>query len=105
NTLVPLRVFIAGADDPSLNAVGSTSPPVVHFWFQYWTALPFAVSLTALPIVAAGLWRAMRRDLLLVASLVLVPFVLFAVYWGSFSTGLIREGLHVWLLTTLALVG
>src|SRR5205807_7877266 len=29
---------------------------------------------------------------------------LFVVYWGSFNSGLLREGLHVWVVTLLIVV-
>jgi hypothetical protein len=104
NTLVPLRLFIFSADDPWLNVVGGQSPPIVHFFLQYWTALPFGVSILFLPLLLASLWRAARRWVWPFVVGIVTPFVVFTVYWGSASTGMLREGLHVWILTLFVVV-
>jgi len=74
---------------------------VVHFFFQYWTGLPFGVAIVFFPLLVLGLVRAARRAPLAFLCLVAFPFALFAVYWGSFDSGLMREGLHPWVLTVL----
>jgi hypothetical protein len=112
NTLVPLRLFFLSANDPSINAVNPAcspfctghSPAIVHFFFQYWTAVPFAFGIVFLPLLLLGLWRSARRWPWLVTATVIVPFLLFAVYWGDADTGLLREGLHAWVLTLLVLL-
>jgi len=104
NTLVPLLLPLADANDASINAVNGTSPPVVHFFFQYWNTLPFGLGIFFLPLLAIGLWRAGRRWPWPVAASVIVPFALFTVYWGSFISGMMREGLQAWALTLCAVV-
>jgi hypothetical protein len=112
NTLVPLRLFLLSANDQSINTAAQAcfpfctggSPPVVHFFFQYWTTVPFGFGILFLPLLLQSLWRATRRWLWPVVVAVVVPFVVFALYWGDASTGLLREGLHTWVLTILVVV-
>jgi hypothetical protein len=112
NTLVPLRLFFLSAHDPSINAVNSAcypfcvgrSPGIVRFFFQYWTALPFAVGIVFFPMLLLSLWRALRRRPWATIATVIVPFVAFAIYWGDADTGLVREGLQVWVLTLIVVI-
>ncbi len=112
NTLVPLRLFAVSAHDPGVNAVDPscapfckpTSPGVVHFFFQYWNTLPFGLAVVFLPLLLIALYRAARLWPWPVFAAVVVPFVAFTVYWGSASTGMLREGLHTWVLTLIAVV-
>jgi hypothetical protein len=111
NTLVPMRLFFLSAHDPSLNVVtqcyplcAGHSPAVEHFFFQYWNTLPFGVGIAFFPLLVAGVWRALRRWKWPVFVAVILPFAVFAVYWGDASTGLLREGLHVTVLTLLVVV-
>jgi hypothetical protein len=104
NTLVPLLLPLADADNASINAYQGSSPAVVHFFFQYWNTLPFGLAIIFLPLLAVGLWRAGRRWPWAVTAGVIVPFALFAVYWGNVTSGLMREGLHAWALTLCAVI-
>ncbi len=104
NTLVPLLLIVASASNSSINVVGGTSPSVVHFFFQYWNTLPFGVAIVFFPLLLAALWRAARRWPWPFLATVVVPFALFALYWGFSSTGLMREGLQTWALTVFAVV-
>jgi hypothetical protein len=104
NTLVPVLLPLTGAHDPSINVVNGTSPPVIHFFFQYWNTLPFGFAIFLLPLLVVGLWRAGRRWPWPVVATVIVPFAFFAVYWGSFTSGLMREGLQTWALTLCAVI-
>lgn len=111
NTLIPMRLFFFSAHDPSINIATACyplcaghSPAVVHFFFQYWNTLPFGLGIVFFPLLLVSLWRAFKRWKWPVFVGVIVPFVLFAVYWGDASTGLLREGLHTWVLTLLAVV-
>lgn len=101
STLVPGFVALTQARNPAMNVVGGYSPTVVVFYMQYWTTLPFGVGLFFYPLLIAGIVRAARRDSRLVMSVVVLPFLIFAIYWGSFATGLLREGLHAWLIGVL----
>jgi hypothetical protein len=104
NTLVPLLLPFASADNPSINVFGGTSPGVIHFFFQYWNTLPFGVAIVFFPLLVVSLWRSARRWPWAVFAVVVVPFLLFTVYWGSSTTGMMREGLQTWVLTLFAVV-
>jgi Dolichyl-phosphate-mannose-protein mannosyltransferase len=112
NTLVPLRLFLLSAHDLDINALSprcfpfcaGNSPAIVHFFFQYWTTVPFGLGIAFFPLLLQSLWRAVRRWPWAITLAVIIPFVGFAVYWGGASTGLLREGLHPWVLTLLVVV-
>jgi hypothetical protein len=101
NTLLPLYLFLFHSSHRTLNSISGRSPAIVHFYFQYWNTLPFGVGITyfyfLLKSMYAGFFQA-RAWLLLVFA---VPFVLFWIYWGFSSTGLLPEGLHPWVLGLL----
>lgn len=108
NTWIPLRLPLASADSRAINAVAAhngrlRSNFVVHFFFQYWNTVPFGVGIVFFPVLLYLLWRLARRSPWVVIAMAVMPFLVFAVYWGSFVSGLMREGLHVWLLTVLVL--
>lgn len=102
NTLVPLHLVVADGNHPAVNSVSGPSPGVVRFFLQYWTGVPFGMGLLALPALLACLAAAARRWTALFLATVLVPFLVFAAYWGADRTGLLREGMHVWVLTLVA---
>lgn len=104
NTLVPLLLIVASSSNGSINMVGGESPAVIHLFFQYWNTLPFGVAIVFFPLLLVALWRAGRRWPWPVLAAVVAPFLLFAVYWGSYSTGMMREGLQAWALTLFAVV-
>lgn len=101
NTLVPLNLFLFHRNDPSANPV--TAPPltVVQFFFQYWTALPFGIGIAfffcMIRLLGAGF--AMARGWLIWELIIPLAFV--TIYWGASTTGLLREGLHAWVLGLL----
>jgi hypothetical protein len=104
NTLVPLLLPLASASNGAINVAGGISPWSIHFFFQYWTGLPFGAGIVFLPLLLLSLWRAARLWPWPVLAGVVVPFTAFAVYWGGSSTGMLREGLQAWVLTLLAVV-
>ena len=104
NTVVPLLLPLANAHYPSINVVGGISPGIIHFYFQYWNTLPFGVAIVFFPLLLIGLWRAMRRKPWPVVAVILIPFALFTIYWGPTYSGMLREGLQVWVLTLVAVV-
>lgn len=104
NTVVPGLLPFASATNPSINAVGDTSPAVVHFFFQYWNTLPFGVAIVFFPLLLVGLWRAGRRWPWGVFAAVVVPLLLFTVYWGPLVVGMMREGLQTWALTLFVVI-
>ena len=98
NTLLPLNLFLLHRSHPSLNSVDGESPAIVQFYMQYWCTLPFGAGIAyfffLLRFLYAGFFRA-RAWLILVFVL---PFAFFAAYWGPVSTGMLREGLHSWVV-------
>lgn len=104
NTLVPLLLPLASADNGAINVVGGSSPASIHFFFQYWNTLPFGLAIVFFPLLLASLWRAARLWPWAFAVAVVVPLASFAIYWGASSTGMMREGLQAWALTLLAVV-
>ncbi len=105
NTVVPLLLPFSSESNPSINVVGGLSPDVIHFFFMYWNTVPFGVAIVFFPLLLVSLWRAGRRWPWPVAATVAIPFLLFVVYWGASSTGLMREGLQPWALTLFVVVG
>jgi hypothetical protein len=94
NTLVPLFLWLGDGHNVSINVPGGISPGVVHFFFQYWAAVPFAFGLVFLPMLALSLWRAYRRWPWPLLATIVTPFLAFAVYWGGSSSGMLREGMQ-----------
>jgi hypothetical protein len=103
NTLVPGELFAWDHDSGPLNPPGSAHPLVIPFSFQYWNTLPFGVGIVYFPVFVVGLWRFARRNAAIAITGLLLPFVIFALYWGSYASGLMREGLQGWVV--FALVG
>jgi hypothetical protein len=108
NTLVPMLMPFVDAHDLTVNAVVGPdtghSPFIIHFFFQYWTTLPFGVGIVFFPLLLISLWKAFRRWRWPVVAGIVVPFVAFAIYWGGSRTGMMREGLQAWTLVVLATV-
>jgi hypothetical protein len=104
NTLIPFYLPIVNGHDPSINAFGGISPGVVHFFFQYWITVPFAFAIVFLPMLLLSLWRALRRWTWAVTATILLPLLAFSIYWGSNTSGLLREGMQAWVLGVLAVV-
>ncbi|HEY6729944.1 MAG TPA: hypothetical protein VI039_02850 [Solirubrobacterales bacterium] len=102
NTVVPMMLALAHGDDPAINFFGGSSPPLIHIFFQTWNTLPFGVGIIFFPLLLVSLWRAWRRWRWGVTIAVVVPFLTFLVYWGSYTTGMLPEGLQTWVLTLLA---
>jgi hypothetical protein len=112
NTLIPLRMFFASGSVQTLNSAyqpcfpfcSGGSPGIVHFSFQWVNTLPFGIGIIFYPFALHSLWRALRRWPWAVTVTVLVPFAVFAVYWGETLTGMLREGLHAWVLTVIIVI-
>jgi hypothetical protein len=112
NTLIPMRLFLLSSQDQEINSAfqgcfpfcSGGSPAIEHFFFQYWDTVPFGLGIGFFPLLLWSFWRALHRWPWPVTATVIVPFVVFAVYWGGASTGLLREGMHPWVLTLLVVV-
>jgi hypothetical protein len=101
NWLHSLHLFLLHSDNASINSMYQPSPSVVHFFFQYWTTLPFAVGIVFFPFLVRTLWKALFLERAWLAFVFVIPFAAFSVYWGSGTSGLLREGLHPWVLGLL----
>jgi hypothetical protein len=102
NTFVPLRLLLV--DSRNWSIISSSGPaPVVQFGFLYWATVPFGVGLLFFPLYLFGLWRFARHQMLLFTAVLLVPLVVFWLYWGDTITGLLREGLQFWFIASVVL--
>lgn len=104
NTLVPFFLWLGDGANPSINVPEGNSPGVVHFFFQYWTSVPFAFGIVFLPMLVLSLWRAFRRWTWPIFAIIVFPFLAFAVYWGASSSGILREGMQAWVMAVIAVV-
>ena len=104
NTLVPLMLPLFYASNHSINVFGGQSPPVIHFFFQYWAGVPFGLAFIFFPLLLISLWRAAQRWPWPFLAVVVAPLALFTVDWGSSVAGMLREGMQWWALTLLAVV-
>lgn len=101
NTVVPLYLPIFHATNRSVNAIEGPTPSVVHFYFQYWNTLPFGVGIVFFPWLLAALWTFARKWWQVFLAVVVFPLLAFTVFWGSSTSGMLREGLHLWIVTLL----
>lgn len=104
NTLVPLVLPIFFSNSVSINVFGGTSPPAIHFFFEYWDSLPFGFAIVFFPFLLVSLWRALKRWTWPVLASIVIPFVAFSIYWGSSDSGMMREGLQAWALVLCAVI-
>lgn len=101
-TFIPLFVFFVHRNDAFVNPVlPPFGSPLIVFFVQYWTSFPFASGILFSPLLVWGLIKAYRYNKVVVASIVIIPVVLFVIYWGSYDTGLMREGLQPWMVSVL----
>jgi hypothetical protein len=104
DTSVPLYLPIFQDHNVSINTLFGTSPGVSHFFFQYWTGVPFGFSILFFPVLLVSLWRFAKRWTWPFFAVVVIPFVVFWIYWGNGSSGFLREGMQAWVLAVLAVV-
>ena len=98
NTLMPLNLFLFHRDHPAINSVEGLSPPVVSFFFQPWTGLPFGIGIAYFICLLRIAFLAFKKARRVIILLYVLPFFIFTAYWGAASTGMLREGLHAWFL-------
>jgi hypothetical protein len=104
DTSVPLYLPIFQDHNVSINTLYGTSPGVSHFFFQYWTGVPFGFAILFFPVLLASLWRFAKRWTWPFFAVVVIPYVLFWIYWGSGTSGFLREGMQAWVLAVIAVV-
>jgi hypothetical protein len=98
NTLVPLNLFLLNRSNPSVNSVDGESPSIIQFYFQYWSTLPFGAGITYFAFLLKFIWIGFIRARAWLMLVFVAPFTIFTIYWGAASTGLLREGLHPWII-------
>jgi len=104
DTSVPLYLPIFQDHNTSINTLFGTSPGVSHFFFQYWTGVPFGFAILFFPLLLVSLWRFAKRWTWPFFAIVVIPYVLFWLYWGSGTSGFLREGMQAWALAVVAVV-
>jgi hypothetical protein len=104
DTLVPFYLLAVHAHSASINVLEGVSPGVVHFFFQYWTGVPFGLGIFFFPLLLWSLYKALRRWPWPVTAAIVIPFVLFTIYWGASITGNLREGMQAWVLALIAVI-
>jgi hypothetical protein len=104
NTLVPMMLPLFSPRSVWINSIYGPSPFVIHFFFQYWDGVPFGVGILFFPLLVISIWRAFRRWTWPIVATIVTPFVAFTIYWGASQTGMLREGLHAWVLALIAVV-
>ncbi|MBS1883302.1 MAG: hypothetical protein JSS97_10150 [Actinobacteria bacterium] len=104
DSTVPFYLWIFQNHNISINTFFGQSPGVSHFFFQYWTGVPFAFSLLFFPVLLITLWRFAKRFTWPFFAVVVIPFVAFWIYWGNGSSGILREGMQAWVLAVIAIL-
>lgn len=102
NTLVPLYLYCFTGDAEQINSLHGRVPGIIPFCFQYCNTVPFGLGLTALVIYIKKIYSGARCHPIVFSVLILIPFFAFAVYWGYNITGLMPEGLHVWVMCVIS---
>jgi hypothetical protein len=74
---------------------------MIHFYFQYWATLPFGVGIAYFCFLPRLLYAAFFQARAWLLLVFVLPFACFSVYWGITSAGMLREGLHPWVLGLL----
>jgi hypothetical protein len=101
NTIIPFNLFFFHSHHPSANSIFGKSPDTIVFFLQYWTSLPFGMGLLCFPLLVIHLYRGAKKMPMEFIATVFIPFLIFSIYWGGAITGMMREGLHVWVFCLL----
>jgi hypothetical protein len=102
NTVIPLHLYFFDRLNDSI-VLSGVPPAILIFFIQYWTSLPSGVGLVLYPCLLYWLILAWKYARAWLVFIVFVPLLVFTLYWGAFTTGLLREGLHAWVLGVLCL--
>lgn len=113
NTFLPGGLFVFHVDRQEINAVQGScfpfctggSPGIIHLFYEYWTSVPFGFGILFFPLLLLSAWRSLRMWAWPTAVAIGVSFAVFAIYWGGAATGLLREGMHAWVLSLIVMVG
>jgi hypothetical protein len=102
NTLLPLNLFLFHRNSSEITSLYQSSSPLIRFFFQYWTTLPFGVGVLFFSsYLLRASWLALTKRLAYLLLVFVLPLLIFVGYWGMSSAGLAREGLHAWILGLL----
>lgn len=101
NTLLPLNLFLFHRKEYFVNSVEAPSPPIVEFFFQPWTGVPFGGGILFFFCLLRLAHTALVRARAWFMLLIVIPFLFFAAYWGAASSGVLREGMHAWFLSLM----
>jgi hypothetical protein len=104
NTIIPFNLFFFHSHHPSANSIFGKSPDTIVFFLQYWTSIPFGMGLLCFPLLLIQLYRGVKKFPIEFIAAVFVPFLIFSIYWGGATTGMMREGLHVWVFCLLLFI-
>lgn len=101
NSLVPLNLFLFHREEYFVNAVEAPSPPIVEFFFQPWTGVPFGGGIVFFFCLIRIAFLALKKARAWFILLIVIPFLFFTAYWGAASSGVLREGMHAWFLSLM----
>jgi hypothetical protein len=104
NTIIPFNLFFFHSHHPSANSIFGKSPDTIVFFLQYWTSIPFGMGLLCFPLLLVQFYRGVKKFPIEFIVTVFVPFLIFSIYWGGAITGMMREGLHVWVFCLLLFI-
>ncbi|MBF0456527.1 MAG: hypothetical protein HQK99_01360 [Nitrospirae bacterium] len=101
NTVIPLYLYVFTGGAQGVTSVYGRVPEIIPFIFQYWNTVPFGFGFTAHILLIEKTYGGAREHPMVFTAVVAVPFFGFAVYWGFNITGLMPEGLHVWVMSVI----
>ncbi len=78
-------------------------PPIIPFFLQYWNTLPFGMGITFFPLLILILLLIFLKFRWLFVSVILLPFLVFWLWWGASNAGLLLGGLHAWIFAIILL--
>lgn len=103
DTLIPFHQFLTDSTQPYTLPPGQPARAAVRLGLGYWGTLPLGGGILFYPLLLFGLARAAIRYPFLTVGCIVLPFLAFVLYWGSVNLGLLQQGMHAWVLGTLAM--
>ncbi|MCG6552359.1 MAG: glycosyltransferase family 39 protein [Candidatus Magnetominusculus sp. LBB02] len=104
NTAIPLYLYFFTGSVKEVNSLHGLTPRIIPFMFQYWNTVPFGFGISALILLIKKTYQGAQLYPIVFTAALAAPFFGFAVYWGYNVTGLMPEGLHVWVLSVLIFI-
>jgi hypothetical protein len=103
NTFLPFWLYTVNFDSQWTSSVFVRSGALVRFSFGWWNTLPLGIGLGLFGLSLVVLARVARHSLRPFLVLVVGPALLLVAYWGSYSSGLMRECGHPLLAAWIGL--